>query len=145
MFATQYSDDININRTKRIFKKYWALIKNNTLLNHIFPSPPVIAYKANSSLRKKLVRARLKPLDQTNLNPMPDPNTQEESQLTIEPEYPFNLFKHTSQNHRNPVKRYNKKCNNRTKMETKSFAYSTIKAPIMPPPLNQNYNHMSRT
>ena len=39
---------------------------------------------------------------------MPDPNTQEESQLTIEPNYPFNLFKHTSQNYRNPVKRCNK-------------------------------------
>ena len=73
-----HSDDIN--RIKRIFKKHWILIKNNTLLNHIFPSPPVIAYKANPSLRKKLVRARLKPLDQTNPNPMPDPNMHEESQ-----------------------------------------------------------------
>ena len=78
IFATHYSDDIN--RIKRIFKKHWTLIKNNTLLNHIFPSPPVIAYKANPSLRKKLIRARLKPLDQTNPNPMPDQNTQEESQ-----------------------------------------------------------------
>ena len=78
---------------------------------------------------------------------MPDPNTQEESQLTIEPDYPFNLFKHISQNYRNPVKRCNKKCNNCTKMETKSFAYSTTKAtrtPITPPPPNQNYNCMSR-
>ena len=42
IFATHYSDDIN--RIKRIFKKHWTLIKNSTLLNHIFPSPPVIAY-----------------------------------------------------------------------------------------------------
>ena len=40
IFATQYSDDIN--RIKRIFKKHWKLIKNNTLLNQIFPAPPVI-------------------------------------------------------------------------------------------------------
>ena len=52
IFATHYSDDVN--RIKRIFKKLWALIKN-TLLKHIFTSPPVIAYKANPSLRKKLV------------------------------------------------------------------------------------------
>ena len=45
IFATQYSDDIN--RIKGIFKKHWTLIKNNTMLNQIFPSPPVIAYKAN--------------------------------------------------------------------------------------------------
>ena len=38
------------NRIKRIFKKHWTLIKNNTLLNHIFASLPVIAYKANPSL-----------------------------------------------------------------------------------------------
>ena len=142
VFATQYSDDIN--RIKRIFRKHWTLIENNSLLNQIFPSPPVIAYKANPSLKKKLVRAKLKPLDQTDLNPTLDlNNTQDESQLAIEPDYPFNLFKYTSQNYRKPVKRCNNKCNNCKKMETKFFAYSTIKAtktPITPPPENQHYN-----
>ena len=37
IFATQYSDDIN---RKRILKKHWTLIKNNALLNQIYPSPP---------------------------------------------------------------------------------------------------------
>ena len=104
--ATQYSYDIN--RIKRIFTKHWKLIKNNTLLNQIFPAPPVIAYKANPSLKKNLVRARLKPLDQTNPNLTPNTNgTHDENQQIIEPNFPFNLFKHTSQNYRNPVKRYN--------------------------------------
>ena len=40
----------------------------------MFPTPPVIAYKASSSLKKKLVRAKLKPLDQTDLNPTPNPD-----------------------------------------------------------------------
>ena len=91
IFATQYSDDIN--RIKRIFKKHWKLIKNNTLLNQIFPAPPVIAYKANPSLKKKLVRARLKPLDQTNPNLTPNTNgTQDENQQLIEPNYPFTFL-----------------------------------------------------
>ena len=133
IYATQYS---------------WKLIKNNTLLNQIFPTPPIKAYKANPSLKKKLVRAKLKPLDQTNLNLTPNPSdTQDENQPIIEPNYPFNLFKHTPQNYRNPVKQCNNKCNNCMKMETKSFAYSATKAtktPISPPQPNQHYNCMSR-
>ena len=69
------------------------------------------------------------------------------AQQIIEPNYPINLFKHTSQNYRNPIKRCNNKCNNCMKMETKSFAYSTTKAtktPITPRPPNQYYNCMSR-
>ena len=59
------------------------------MLNQIFPSPPVIAYKANPSLKKKLVRAKLKPLDQTDLNLTLDPNNmQDENQPTIEPDSP---------------------------------------------------------
>ena len=70
----QENDSDDINRIKRIFKKHWKLIKNNTLLNQIFPAPPVIAYKANPSLKKKPVRARLKPLDRTNPNPTTNTN-----------------------------------------------------------------------
>ena len=52
IYVTQYTD--NIQRIKRIFNKYWKLIKNNQYLKHIFPSPPMIAYRANPSLRKNL-------------------------------------------------------------------------------------------
>ena len=145
VFVTQYTDDIN--RIKGIFRKHWTLIKNNTMLNQIFPSPPVIAYKANPS-RKKLVRAKLKPLNQTDSNQTPNMNnSQDESQPITESNYPFSLFTHTTQNYRNPIKRCNHKCNNCKKMITNSFAYSTTKAtktPITQPPMNQYYNCKSR-
>ena len=153
VFVTHYTDDIN--RIKGIFRKHWKLIKNNTLLNHIFPSPPVIAYKANPSLKKKLVRAKLKPLDQTTPNQNPNPtstpntntNTQTEGNPPTEPDYPYNLFKHTTQHFRNPIKRCNNECSICKQLETKTFAYSTTrttKTPITPPPINKHYNCKSR-
>ena len=79
------------NRIKGIFRKHWKLI---TLLNKMFP---VIAYRANPSL-KKLVRAKLKPLNQTETTTRPDLNNTEQSNTTIiEPNYPFDLFQHTLQ------------------------------------------------
>ena len=86
------------------------------------------------------MRAKLKPLDQTNSKQTPDiNNSQDESQPMTE----SNLFTHTTQNYRNPIKRCNHKCNNSKKMETNSFAYSTTKVtkpPITQPPMNQYYN-----
>jgi hypothetical protein len=101
--------------------------------------------KLYPSLKKKLVRAKLKPLNQTDLNLTPKPsNKQDENRSITEPNFPFNLFKHASQNYRNPVKRCNNKCNNYENGNyNASFAYSTTKAtktPITPPPPNQHYN-----
>ena len=42
-------------------------------------------------------------LVQTEPNPMSD-NTQDDIQIIIEPKYPFNFFKHSTQNYRYPVK-----------------------------------------
>ena len=158
IFVTQYTDDIH--RIKRIFKKHWTLIKNNKYLKQIFPSPPVIACRANPSLKNKVVRAKLKPLQPTEPNTHPNldrgatPESHEEPYIEpnheeshIEPNYPFNLFETTSQNFRNPIKRCIKTCSICTKLETKSFAYSTTrstKTPINPPPPNQNFNCQSR-
>ena len=138
---------MTLTELKGFSKNIGQLLKTIHCLIKCFHHPE-ITYKANPSLKKKLVRARLKSLDQTNLNPTPDlNNTQEESQPTIEPNYLFSLFKHTSQNYRNPVNRCNKKCNNCMKLETKSFAYSATKGtktPTTPSPPNQNHNCTSK-
>jgi hypothetical protein len=83
--------------------------------------------KLYPSLKKKLVQAKLKPLNQTDLNLTPKPNNkQDENRSITEPNYPFNKFKHTSQNYRNPVKRCNNKCNNCMKMETTMHPLPTV-------------------
>ena len=63
-----YCDDML--RIKCALKKHWKLIEQNEILREIFLKPPVIAFKANPSLRHKLVRAKLKPLDDS---PQPIP------------------------------------------------------------------------
>ena len=40
-----------------------SITLNNQYLKQIFPSPPIIAYRTNPSLKKKLVRAKLKPIN----------------------------------------------------------------------------------
>ena len=97
VFITQYTDDI-----QRIFNKHWKLIKNNQYLKQIFPSPPIIAYRANPSLKKKLVRAKLKPINNgtnTTMLQTSPPHCKPQT----EPNYPFNLFQSTSQNYRNVI------------------------------------------
>ena len=68
----------------------------------------------------------------------------EQSQQTTEPNYPFNLFKHTTQNYRNPIKRCHYTCNNCKNMETKPFATKKTKTPITLPKPNQHYNCKTR-
>ena len=150
VFATHFTDDIY--RIKRIFKKHWWLIKNNAFLKQlVFPSPPVVAYKANPSLKNKLVRAKLKPLESTKEHQTLNQNitahdTYTNAQQTIpnlDPNYPFNLFDQTSQNFRNPIKRCSNSCQTCKQLETKSFAISTTRAtkiPIKPPPEKRNFN-----
>ena len=144
IFVTQYTD--NIQRIKRIFNKHWKLIKDNQYLKHIFPSPPMIAYRANPSLRKKLVRAKLKPIN-TEPTTTPVPILSTSPQPQIDPNYPFNLFQDTSQNFRNPIKRHHKECQLCKQLNTKSFVISTTRptrTPIDPPPPHQYYNCHSR-
>ena len=57
IFVTHFCNDAH--RHKQILKKHWKLIKNNKILNHIFPEPPVIPYRNHPSLKHKLVRAKL--------------------------------------------------------------------------------------
>ena len=60
VFVTQFYDDAQ--RLKQIIKKR---LKNNEILSRIFPDPPVISYRNNPSLKQKLVRAKLKPIEET--------------------------------------------------------------------------------
>ena len=105
----------------------------------------MIAYRANPSLKKKLVRAKLKPL-----NIEPTATTQPTSppyQPQMEPNYPFNVFQSTSQNYRNPIKRHGKSCTYCKQLNTKSFATSTTrstKIPIDPSPPNHYHNCQSK-
>ena len=107
-----YTDDIQ--RIRWIFNKHWKLIKNDQYLKQIFPSPPMIAYRANPSLRKK---AKLKPINtEPTTTRVPTP-----PQPQIAPNYPFNLFQSTSQMFRNPIKRHNREYKICKQPNTKSF------------------------
>ena len=73
--------------------KHWKPIKQNNKLRKIFPNPPIIAYKGNPSLRNKLVRAKLKPIeDIAQTNQETQPNFYHER---ITENYPYTIFTET--------------------------------------------------
>ena len=113
----------------------------NWKLTQIFPSPPIIAYRANPSLKKKLVRAKLKPLNNEKKNSRQTSPPLSEPQ--IKPNHPFNLSQSTSHIYRNPIKWHGK--NMPLFANTKSFDTSTksTKIPIDPLPPNLYYNCQS--
>ena len=105
----------------------------------------MIAYRANPSLRKKLVKAKLKPINkEPTTTPIPILSTTPQPQ--IEPNYLFNLFQDTSQNFRNPIKQRHKECQLCKQLNTKSFVISArpTRTLIDPPPPHQYYNCHSR-
>ena len=87
VFTTNYCDDIR--RIKCALKKHWKLIEQNETLREIFPQPPVIAFKANPSLRHKLVRAKLKPLDDP---PQPIPHQPNDEPKELPDQYPHTIL-----------------------------------------------------
>ena len=71
------------------------------LRSHIFPDPPVITYRNNPSLKHKLVRAKLKPIDETDDSEatQPDQTTPKTTQeLRVPIDYPYTIFKSSLQN-----------------------------------------------
>ena len=120
MFTTNYCDDIR--RIKCALKKHWKLIEQNETLRQIFPKPPVIAFKANPSLKHKLVRAKLKPLDDL---PQSIPHQTKDKIEEISKHYPHTIFKTTLKNFRNPIKRCANKCLVCQILDTKCYAVST--------------------
>ena len=67
----------------------------------MFPEPPVIAYRNNPSLKQKLVRAQLKPIDETTQlgDTQPDSSVPQYTTQELPAEYPHTIFK------RNPIRR----------------------------------------
>ena len=143
VFVTQFCDDAQ--RLKQIIKKHWKLIKKDETLNRIFPEPPVIAFRNNPSLKHKLVRAKLKPIDEPTHLGHTQPNTSEPTH-TAQPlsiEYPHDIFKSSLQNFRNPTKRCCHACVICPLFETRCFAESTTlkhKFPISLPHPKQFFN-----
>ena len=56
-----YSD--KVSKIKHAVKETWNELQQHPRLKMIFPDAPRIAYRKNPSLRNKLVRAQLKPVD----------------------------------------------------------------------------------
>ena len=139
VFVTQFCDDAK--RLKQTIKKHWKLIQQNSTLRELFPEPPTIAYRRNPSLRNKLVRAKLKPLESTSqstLDPLPNHNPE-----SIPSDYPYTIFTDSVQNFRNPIKKCCKACLICSLFETKCFVESTSlkqKYPIHPPNPKQSFN-----
>ena len=65
VFSTQLCD--NIHKFRRIIHKHWKPIQQDPFLRENFPDKPIIAHKTAPNLGKKLVRAKLKPLDPQEL------------------------------------------------------------------------------
>ena len=139
-FTTTFCDDAK--RLKLIIKIHWKLIQNNKILNEIFPQPPLIAYRNSDSLRNKLVRAKLTPIN--DINPQSQTNQSDKpNHIPLPDNYPYNLFKDSLQNFRNPVKRCCKACILCPTLETRGFAESTTlkhKFPINLPHPKQSFN-----
>ena len=99
----------------------------------------MIAYRSrnNISLKHKLVRAKLKPIDKTNDSEatQPDqitPKTTQELHVPID--YPYTIFKSSLQNFKNPIRCCCHACVICPLIETRCFAESTTleqKYPIM--------------
>ena len=120
IFTTNYCDDIR--RIKCALKKHWKLIEQNEILREIFPEPPVITFKANPSLKHKLIRAKLKPLDDLPRSTLHHPKDRVEE---LPKHYPHTIFKTTLQNFRNPIKQCANRCLVCQILDTKCYAVST--------------------
>ena len=139
VFTTQFNDDAN--RLKQIIKKHWKLIHRNKTLKAVFPNAPIIAFRGNPSLRNELIRAKLKPIEDTQ------PLTLTQCDLNEPPkipqDYPHNIFSESSQNFRNPIKKCCKGCIICSRMLTTCFVQSTSlghRYPITPPNPKQSFN-----
>ena len=128
----------DLNKQLRNIGNYLAL-SSQTL-------PPVIAYRNNPSLKHKLVRAKLKPIEETTQSedtPL-DSGTPKHTIQPLSTEYPYTTFKCSLQKFRNPIKRcchaYVIIC---PLLETRCFAESQTlkhKFPISQPYHRQCYN-----
>ena len=116
-------------------------------MREIFPDKPVIAFKTAPNLRKKLVRAKRKPTDKqtdehtssniettltntlTNLSISTTTHNSESSSTnqttTLDTSYPYNLFKSSQQNYRNPIRRCQLNCTLCKHIPTKTFVISS--------------------
>ena len=171
VFITQFCDDTQ--RIKQILYKHWKPIQKDPFLRAIFPTPPTIAFRTSQNLRKKLVRAKLKPIleqsaatietinpsDKQEQTPNPNPNldqtmtntltetTSTEYQTHKPNPYPYNLFKESQQQFRNPTKRCKQNCTICKHVSTKTLATSTVKGTkyaIDLPQTNEHYNCSSK-
>ena len=116
----------------------------NETLREIFLQSPVIAFKANPSLRHKLVRAKLKSLDDP---PQPIPHQPNDELKELPDQFPHTIFKNTFQNFKNPVKQCINKClvcQTLDTLDTKCYAVSSTtlnhKFPINFPKSTHHFN-----
>ena len=145
IFSTQFCDITQ--KIKNIIYKHWKPILKDPTLREIFPDKPVISLKTAPNLRKKLVRAKLKPTDKqtdehtssntettltntlTNLSISTTHNSESSSTnlttTTLDTIYPYNLFKSSQQNYRNPIKRCQLNCTLCKHIPTKTFVISS--------------------
>lgn len=63
VFTTTYNP--HLKGFSRAITRNWELISQNKKLNNIFPKKPLIAYRRGKNLKDYLVRAKLKPLGDT--------------------------------------------------------------------------------
>jgi hypothetical protein len=59
VFSTTYTSHLKPKQIKSALTKNWNLISENPLLQSIFKSPPLIAFKRSKNIQDKLVRARI--------------------------------------------------------------------------------------
>lgn len=126
-FVTRFCDPLP--KIREIISEHYQMIREIPGCSRLFPESPVYAYRKNESLKDKLVRARLEPIeDSANTHPGLETTASETRFITDtvaigtpKRSYPWNLFDH---------KQRAKKCKQRNcilcdKLTTTGFVTST--------------------
>ena len=67
IFSTEDTDHLESKSIKTALTKHWDIIGKDPKLQHIFPTPPLIAFRRAKNLQDKLVRAKLPPDEDLNV------------------------------------------------------------------------------
>ena len=67
VFSTEYTGHLESRSIKTALTEHWNIIGKDPKLQHIFPTPPLIAFRRAKNLQDKLVRAKLPPDEDLNI------------------------------------------------------------------------------
>ncbi len=73
------------HRIKDVIKRHWEIIENNTILNDLFPTRPIVAYRRGKNLGQSLTRSKVRTTTKENENENRDIDTLMQACMTSQP------------------------------------------------------------